>query len=338
MTAEASMRRGPKAWVTVLLAIGLVLAFAATAAADPVVDAVGDSVCSPADANYNGGNGVPGAVYPAHSCLQKAVSDLVVNQMPGALLDLGDNQYDNGERFNYQTAYNASFGRANAVVYPSLGNAEYANTAGSTAAGFFGYFGPDTGVLTRIANDGGNNTNLNPGGYYSYNLGAWHIIALNSNCADITGGCATGSPEENWLKADLAAHPGVCTLAYWHHSRWNSGTLGNNSATAAFWTDLYAAHADVVLGGHANHHYERFLPQDNLGNPTPTGIREFNVSTGGQSHGQPPTTPGDPTTSVVTNYTTYGILQLTLHPTSYDWHFIPANGTFTDTGTANCHL
>lgn len=311
---------------------------------DPVVDAVGDMACAPTDANFNNGNGDPTAVYPAHNCQQKAVSDLLVNPLPTALLDLGDNQYNSGELSNYESVYDATFGRANSVVYPSLGNAEYANTANATASGFFGYFGSYTGVLNRIAADGGNNTNLNSGGYYSFNLGAWHIVTLNSNCSDITGGCGIGSPEEKWLKADLAAHPGVCTLAYWHHPRWNSGRLGNDRSGAAFWTDLYAAHADVVLGGHANHHYERFLPvkaaADANGDPIPAtdGIRQFIVATGGQSHGQPPTTPGDQNASVVKNYATYGILQFTLHPASYAWRFIPATGgTFTDSGTATCN-
>ncbi len=310
-----------------------------------MVDAVGDMACDPTDLNYNNGNGNAAAVYPAHNCQQKAVSDLIVNPLPTALLDLGDNQYDTGQLSNYENVYNSTFGRANSVVYPSLGNAEYASQAGTTANGFFGYFGSFTGVFSRIQFDGGDNSHLTTDGYYSYNLGAWHIIALNSNCADITGGCGGGSTEEKWLKADLAAHPGVCTLAYWHHPRWNSGRLGNDQSSSAFWTDLYAAHADVVLNGHANHHYERFLSAqaapDANGNPVPDphGIREFIVATGGQSHGQPPATPGDPSISTgFSSYTTFGILQLTLHPTSYDWHFIPAaGGSFTDSGSAACN-
>jgi hypothetical protein len=302
---------------------------------DPVVDAVGDMACSASDPNYNAGNGVPTAVPPADNCLQKSVSDLILNPLPTALLDLGDNQYDNGELGNYQTVYDPTFGRANSVVYPSLGNAEYGTT---NAAGFFGYFGLSTSVFSRIQTDGGDNSHLTTGGYYSFNLGAWHIIALNSNCAEVTGGCAAGSPEERWLKSELAAHPSACTLAYWHHPRWNSGTLGDDRSSAAFWTDLYAAHAEVVLNGHANHHYERFLPQSPDGAPDPAGIREFIVSTGGQSHGTPPATPEDPNTSQITNYTTYGILRLTLHPSGFDWDYVPAaGGTFTDSGTGTCH-
>ncbi|MDQ6841841.1 MAG: Ig-like domain-containing protein [Actinomycetota bacterium] len=321
--------------LVIMVALSL-LAFGGHAlAADPVVDAVGDMGCAPADANYNGGNGVPSAVYPAHNCVQKTVSDLVAGSLPTALLDLGDNQYNNGELNNYKTVYDATFGRANSEVYPSLGNAEYYT---ANASGFFGYFGSVTGVFSRIQADGGDNSHLTTGGYYSLSVGGWHVIALNSNCVKITGGCGTGSPEEQWLKADLAAHSGLCTLAYWHHPRWNSGSLGNDPSSAAFWTDLYAAHADVVLNGHGNHHYERFLPQNPSGAPDPAGIREFIVSTGGQSHGSPPTAPGDRNTSQITNYTDYGVLQLNLHPTGYDWQFLPAaGGAFTDSGSGACH-
>jgi hypothetical protein len=307
-----------------------------TTADDPTVDAVGDMACSATDPNYNGGNGVPLAAPPANNCLQKAVSNLIVSPLPNAFLALGDNQYNNGELTNYNAVFDPTFGRANATIYPALGNAEY-NTSG--ASGFFSYFA-NSGVFDRIENNGGDSSHLTTGGYYSFSMGTWHIIALNSNCSNI-GGCSAGNPEEQWLKADLAAHShNTCILAFWHHPRWNSGSLGNDNATAAFWKDLYAAHATLVLNGHGNHHYERFAPQDTNGNPAAGGIREFIASTGGQSHGTPPTTPGDPSTSQVTNYDTFGALGLTLHPTSYSWRFSPASdgqpGTFTDSGSAPC--
>ncbi len=313
------------------------------AQSDPVVDAVGDMGCAFNDPNYNGGNGSPGVPAPGNDCLQGYVSDLVVSPLPNALLDLGDNQYDTGTLFDYQHVFDPTYGRANAVTYPTLGNAEY-NDGNAPPTGFFSYFSA-AGVFARIqATGGGNTSHLTTDGYYSFDLGTWHIIALNSNCTGtyaVSGGCQPGSPQEQWLKTDLAANHQKCILAFWHHPRWNSGALGNDSATAAFWTDLYNAHATLVINGHGNHHYERFVPQDPTGAPAADGIREFIVSTGGQSHGVPPTTPGDRATSQVANYTTFGILRLTLHPSSYDWQFVPAtadgqSGRFTDSGSAPC--
>jgi hypothetical protein len=320
---------GVAAGIAVVLAPGgLTGPGRATAAVDPTIAAVGDMACSRTDTSYNAGAGT------ATRCRQRYVSDLLTSSPPAALLDLGDNQYVNGELANYQAVYDATFGQANGVVYPSLGNAEY-GTAG--AQGFFDYF-RSVGVLSRIAAGGGDSSRLLSGGYYSFDIGAWHIVALNSNCAQV-GGCAAGSPQEAWLKSDLAAHPGTCTLAYWHHPRWNAGNLGNDASTAAFWTDLYAAHADIVLNGHGNHHYERYRPQSPAGAADATkGVREFIVSTGGESHGTPPTTARNAATMEVSNYTSYGLLRLTLHPTGYDWHFVPAaGGTFTDSGTGTCH-
>ena len=198
----------------------------------------------------------------------------------------------------YQQVYDPTFGRVNSVVYPSLGDGDYGDTGTPDNSGFLSYF-TNTGVFSRIAQAGTNTANLTSNVYYSYNLGSWHIIALNSQCAAIHasnaggGGCGIGSNEERWLRADLAANPGMCTLAYWHVPRWNSGSLGNRADSSAFWTDLYKAHADLVLNAHGNNHYERFVPQDPLGQPDPGGIREFIVSNVGFSDGQPPSTAGD---------------------------------------------
>src|SRR3954451_8883315 len=291
MDCNASTLAGrPPATVRSLRAIGLMAllcllslnALSAKArAADPVVAAVGDMACAPNGSAYKSGNGT------STRCRQKYVSDLIANPLPAGLLDLGDNQYVSGELANYQTVYNPTFGRANSVVYPSIGNAEYET---ANAQGFFDYFS-GVGVLARIRAGGGDSSNLTPGGYYSFDIGGWHMIALNSNCSEVDG-CYSGSAQEIWLKADLAAHPNQCTLAYWHHPRWNSGSLGNDSSTNTFWKDLYAAKADIVLNGHGNHHYERFKPQDATGTAEPiNGVREFIVSTGGESHGSPPETP-----------------------------------------------
>ncbi len=326
-------RAARTALVLILILAGALASARPAIAADPVVAAVGDMGCSTTDPNYRAGLGT------ATLCRQRYVSDLLVGMAPSALLDLGDNQYDNGGLANFENVYGPTFGRLNAVVYPSLGNAEYGT---ANAQGFVDYFS-QAGVLSRIK-AGGDSLHI-ASGYYSFDIGAWHAIALNSNCSFV-GGCGYGSPQEQWLRADLAAHPHRCTLAYWHHPRWNSGTLGNDGTTSVFWSDLYNAHADLVLNGHGNHHYERFTLQDPHGVPDPAGIREFIVSTGGQHLGTPPTTPGDTHTSEVRGYTSFGALRLILHPNGYDFSFLPAGGTtppppagsrFTDSGSGSCH-
>src|SRR4051812_47474742 len=212
-----------RATALMALLLALTVAGRAHAAVDRTVAAVGDMACAPYDPAYNGGNGT------ATNCRQRSVSDLLVSPVPDALLDLGDNQYDSGELAGYRAVYDPTFGRANDVVYPSLGNAEYETNG---ARGFFDYFS-SVDVTSRIVDTGADTSNFG-GGYYSFDIGAWHLIALNSNCRKVGGGCGTGGAQEVWLKNDLAAHPNRCTLAYWHHPRWNSGELGDDSSTAAF--------------------------------------------------------------------------------------------------------
>ena len=304
---------------------------------DPVVDAVGDMACAFDDPNYNGGNGESPIQAPGNNCLQKYVSDLVVNPLPDAFLDLGDNQYNTGSLFDYQHVFDPTFGRANAVTYPSLGNAEY-NDGSSPPTGFFSYFN-STNVSSRIQAHGGDVSHFSDG-YYSFNLGTWHIIALNSNCVGtygVGGGCAAGSPEEAWLSNDLKATTGKCILAYWHHPLFSE--LANEPAIKSFWADLYNEHATLVLNGHGDHHYERFAPQDPNGNAVANGISEFIVSTGGQSHGVVPSS--TLSNSETADYKTFGVLRLTLHPGSYDWQFIPASDGqlwdgFKDSGSGSC--
>jgi hypothetical protein len=276
---------------------------------DPVIAAAGDIACDPSDGSFNGGNGT------ANSCRQKAVSDLFVNRNFSAVLTLGDTQYEDGSLTKYQQSFDPSWGRAKSIIRPAVGNHEY-STAG--ASGYYDYFGAAAGDRTK--------------GYYSYDIGAWHIIALNSNCSQV-GGCGTGSPQEQWLKSDLAAHPTMCTLAYWHHPRFSGGEHGSSTSYDAFWRALYAAGADIVLSGH-DHDYERFAPQNPSGAADPNGIQQFVVGTGGKNHYTFTTTLPN---SLVRNSDTYGILKLTLHAASYDWQFVPEAGkTFTDSGTRNC--
>jgi acid phosphatase type 7 len=270
-------------------------------AADPVIAAAGDISC--------------GSAAKPETCHQVATSDLLVGRGLAAVLTLGDNQYETGTLTAFQSWYEPSWGRVKAITHPSVGNHEYLT---KDAAGYFAYFGAAAAV---------------PNGWYSFDLGSWHLIALNSNCGIVS--CSAGSPQETWLKADLAAHPTSCTLAYWHHPRFSSGAHGNDTALGAFWTDLYAAGADLVLVGH-DHDYERFAPQTPDGMADPVyGIRELVVGTGGKSHyGFIVVKPN----SEVRNADTFGVLELTLHEASYDWRFLPEAGkTFTDAGTGACH-
>jgi hypothetical protein len=286
---------------------------------DPVVAAAGDIACDPASTSFKKGNGT------AAACRQKYTSDLLVNAGLSAVLALGDNQSDCGGYDAYLRSYDLSWGRVKTLTKPTVGEQEYLTSGGTgcdasgSAAGYFQYFGAAAGEPGK--------------GYYSYDIGAWHVIALNSNCTNI-GGCGTGSPQETWLKADLAAHPSQCTLAYYHHPRFasNGDTLGVNQ----LWYDLVTAGADVVLNSHRRH-YERFAPQGAGGTYDPVGgVREFVVGTGGKSLTKFGTT--FETNSEVRNDATFGVVKLTLHPAGYEWQFVPEAGkTFTDAGSAYCH-
>ncbi len=241
----------------------------------------------------------------------------LLNRIGGTVVTLGDNAYDNGSADDFAQCFGASWGRFKERIRPAAGNHEYKTHDGTP---YFDYFGAAAGERGK--------------GYYSYQLGAWHVVVLNSNC-DGVGGCDTGSPQERWLRADLAAHPTKCTLAYWHHPRFSSGLHGSSEFMQPIWQALFDAGTDVVLVGH-DHNYERFAPQDAEGRADPArGIREFVVGTGGSRHYQIKTTIAN---SEIHNDDTFGVLKLTLHSTSYDWQFVPVAGkTFTDSGTAPCH-
>jgi hypothetical protein len=230
-------------------------------------------------------------------------------RLPGTIALLGDNAYQHGSADDYANCFNPTWGGFLDRVRPVPGNHDYETRE---AAAYFAYFGTSVGRLGE--------------GWYSYDVGSWHVIALNSECAAIRG-CGRGSPELAWLIADVAAHPAKCTLAYWHHARYSSGLHGDNSQTQGLWQALSDSGADIVLQGH-DHDYERMAPID--------GIRSFVVGTGGRSLYDWPGGPG-PHTEVRAN-DTYGLLQLTLGATHYSWKFIPVGGgTFTDAGSGTCH-
>lgn len=237
----------------------------------------------------------------------------LLDGIDGTVFTTGDNVYPYGASSDFLNCYDPTWGRHKARTFPSAGNHDY-RTPG--AAGYFNYFGAAAGDPTK--------------GYYSYDLGAWHIIVLNSEIP-----VNAGSPQEQWLRADLAAHQVGCTAAYWHRPRFSSGVAhGSDHTMQPLWLALYDYGADVVLNGH-EHNYERFALQAPNGQADSVrGIRQFVVGSGGASHyifGFPIAN------SEVRNSDTYGVLKLTLHPTSYDWNFIPQAGkTFTDSGSASC--
>jgi calcineurin-like phosphoesterase family protein len=288
-----------------------------TTASDPVIAAAGDIACDPTESSFNDGLGTSG------SCRQKYTSDLLLGTGLTRVLTLGDAQYENGALEKFQLSYDQSWGRVRGITAPVPGNHEY-STGGAT--GYFDYFNG----LGNSTGPAGDRTR----GYYSYNLGAWHLIALNSNCSQV-GGCGAGSPQEQWLRSDLTANTAACTLAYWHHPLFSSGVYSPGiSATRPLFQALYDYGADVVLNGH-DHNYERFAPQDPAGSlDLARGIREFIVGTGGRGHNLQ----GTPIpNSEVRNSDSFGVLRLTLHPNGFDWQFAPEAGkTFTDAGNDSC--
>lgn len=289
-----------------------------TTTSDPVIATAGDIACSPSDPDYNGGAGI------SSRCRQRDTASLLAGGANlAAVLPLGDTQYGDASLSDYQTSYGPTWGQAKSITRPAVGNHEY-DTAG--ASGYFDYF-DGVGATSGPAGPRGK-------GYYSFDIGAWHIIALNSECGDV-GGCGTNSPQEKWLRSDLAAHPTKCTLAFWHRPLFNSSFTGSDTEMKQVWQDLYNAGADVVLNGHA-HDYERFAPQTPAGAlDTTRGIREFISGTGGEDHHSIPTPVANSQTH---DDATFGVLKLTLHATSYDWRFVPvAGGTFTDSGSTACH-
>lgn len=258
-----------------------------------------------------------GDIADCSSTGDEATASLVAN-IPGTVFTVGDNVYDNGTASEFADCYDPSWGQFKSRTRPAVGNHEY-NTPG--AAGYYGYFGAAAGDPSR--------------GYYSYDVGAWHIVVLNAECDQI-GGCGPGSPQEQWLRADLAAHPTTCTAAIWHEPRYSSGANhGDDLSTATFWEDLYYAGAELIVNGH-DHDYERFAPMDPRGNLDANhGLREIVVGTGGKSLTNFGTIEAN---SVARNAADFGVLELTLHDTSYDWQFVPVPGGsgFSDAGVGTC--
>lgn len=256
-----------------------------------------------------------GDIAECDSSGDEATAALLRARPRAVVATLGDNVYDDGSLEQFERCYAPSWGTAKTRTRPAAGNHDY-HTEG--AAGYFAYFGRRAGAPGR--------------GWYSYRLGSWHVIVLNSNC-DHVGGCGRGSPQERWLRRTLAAGRATCTLAYWHHPRFSSGDdHGSSDATAAFWDALYEARADVVLAGH-DHVYERFAPQTPNGKAAPRrGIRAFVVGTGGAGlYGF-----GKPEPNSRARLSAHGVLALTLGPGRFSWRFLAARGGVSDAGSARC--
>lgn len=243
----------------------------------------------------------------------------LLDSVAGTVFTLGDNVYDNGTATEFANCYGPSWGRSpiKSRTRPVAGNHDY-NTSGAT--GYYGYFGAAAGDPAT--------------GYYAYDLGAWRVYVLNSNCGVIA--CGAGSAQEQWLRGDLVANPRSCVVAMWHHPRFSSGTShGSGTTTQALYQALYDNNAELVLTGH-EHNYERFAPQTATGSPDAArGLVEFVVGTGGRSHygfGAPVAN------SLVRNGTAYGVLRLALSSNGYTFTFLPVAGqTFTDSGSGACH-
>ncbi|MBA2720229.1 MAG: metallophosphoesterase [Chloroflexi bacterium] len=244
-------------------------------------------------------------------------SDLLVKQ-EGSIFTVGDNAYENGSAEDYAACYAPTWGRVfERTILPVAGNHDW-NTDG--AAGYRAYFGAAA---------------AGPGGatWYSKDLGAWHVVVLDSNCAKV-GGCDATSAQGKWLAADLAASDARCTLALWHHPRFSSGEHGNDPLVGPFWDLLHAAGADLIVNGH-DHDYERFAQQDPAGGELrPGGIREIVVGTGGVGLRSFKATVANSEFRLAGSF---GVLRLTLHPVNYDWEFLPVAGSITDFGSTPCH-
>ena len=280
-------------------------------AGDPVIVAAGDIACAPSDASFNNLNGT------ATACRSKYTQQIIQSLNPTYLLPLGDEQYNSGSAADFAASYGKTWGLSKDVSRPVVGNHEYGT---KNASGYFGFFGSAAGAQGS--------------GYYSYDVGAWHLVAINTECTRISGGvgCAVGSPQEQWLKSDLAAHPNACTLVYGHRPRWASSSFA--SADIAPLIDaMVAAHVDLYLSGHA-HSYERFAPQDAAGAAKADGLTAMVVGTGGSFYTGSGTTAAN---SVIKKTNLFGVQRLVLHPNGWDFTYVPENSTFTDSGSGTCH-
>jgi acid phosphatase type 7 len=242
----------------------------------------------------------------------------LLDAIEGTVYTTGDNAYPRGSSEDYEACYDESWGRHfDRTRFPAAGNHEWET---GSAAGFLDYFGE------TIQSNGAT--------WYAGSVGGWRVIVLDSNCAAVDG-CDEGSAQLEWLRTELRENPAACTIAIWHHPRFSSGPYGNDPRTDAFWRELHAAGAELVLVGH-EHHYERFAPLGADGTPDPErGIRQITVGTGGAPLRD---VDRDEPNSEVRDDDTFGVLRLELSDGAYAWSFVPIVGaSFTDAGEGTCH-
>lgn len=310
-----------RTWIAIVVAFaalaGAVMVPAAVAVTRPPrIAAVGDIACKdPPKQNRQ-------------VCQYDDVAAAIARGRYDAFLALGDIQYEYGRFDDFVDNYDPYFGPLLPITRPVPGNHDYGT---ESAAGYYRYFGDVAG--------GAN-------GYYSYDLGTWHVVALNSAICPAAKGCGPGDPQYEWLRADLAASDAVCTLAYWHHPRFDWLKYQNADWTEdyeflrskPFWDLLSAADADVVLAGH-NHNYSRWKPMDADLVHDRGGIRQFIVGSGGRNLNNLGSASTKPSTFATGWAGGFGFLELTLGTAGYDWRFVAADGqpAFRDAGSASCH-
>jgi hypothetical protein len=297
----------------------------AAATASVTVAAVGDMACDPESSKFNKGAGT------SIACAETRVSNrLLSDSAVTAVLGLGDYQYDCGDAADYAVSYNPTWGRLDPIMRPAVGNHEYKTgvdvfgdacpTSNRTASNYFSHFGAAAHPGTM--------------GHFSFDLGGWHLIALNANCAKSgVGGCGAGSPETAWLRSDLAATTQPCILAFWHQPLYQGLSKGVDNAYQSWWSALIAAHADLVLNGHI-HDYQRFPRMDASAYPSAGGLIQYVIGTGGEAQ-----------VAVASNTSPkpaywrkdFGYLRLTLDAGGWTSVFVAANGTQYDRFSGGCH-
>ena len=249
-----------------------------------------------------------------------AQTGLLLGLAGATVATLGDHAYASGTSTEFANCYDPTWGAVKWRTRPTLGNHDNVTPG---AAGYYAYFGSSAGPAGQ--------------GYYSYNLGTWHVVVLNSECQTVS--CASGSAQETWLRRDLSSSSAKCTVAYFHEPLFSSATAGQNTAVRPLWTDLYNARAELVLNGHT-HMYERFAGQTPNGSlDTRNGVVEFTVGTGGDTdRNDERAATSAARNSITRNANAYGVLQLTLRSGSYDWRYLPIPGvSYSDSGSATCH-
>lgn len=246
----------------------------------------------------------------------------LLDEIDGRVITLGDNAYINGTLDELIDSYDPTWGRHRWRTRPAVGNHEYHSPH---AGPYYAYFCGAAGEPFK--------------GYYSYDVGSWHVVVLNSQCVATDGyetgpSCDADSEQAQWLRADLAAHPTRCAAAYWHHPRFSSGGHGDHPGMAAMWRILEDAGVELVLSGH-DHDYERFAAMRSNGDADPEhGIRQFVVGTGGATLYDLGAAHRN---SEVRIGRTWGVIKLTLHEAAYDWAFIDRERVVRDSGEGRCH-